>query len=110
MFSADLRHRAEGSDLASVDEAHKDALSFGGSDPPEQRLHPFAAPRCGRTPIFEGENVGPEPVDQFLDHVGGFRIVRPSGGPEPPVDEVLRTFQNRESDASAEGIDGPILA
>lgn len=110
MFRAGLRQQADGAELVSGDEAHKDALSFGGGDPVQQLFHPATAPRSGRIPVFESENVGPEPVDQFLNHAGSFRIIRPSGGPEPPVDEALRNFENRKAHAPAERIDCQLLA
>src|ERR1035438_469203 len=76
VFRAGLRQGADGADLASGDEADEDPRSFFGGDPVQQPFHPFAAPRSGRIPIFESENVGPETVDQFVDHAGGFRVIR----------------------------------
>ena len=105
-LGAGLRQWADGADLASGNEAHKDTASLCGNDPVQQGLYPAAAPRPGSIPIFQGENVGPEAVDEFVDHAHGFRVICPSGGPESPVDEALWAFQNRKPYAPTEGIDG----
>src|ERR1035441_3527639 len=88
--------RSDGADVALGDEAHEDTLSFFGDDPIQERFDPATAPRSGRIPILQDENIRPEAVDKFVDHAGRFSVIRPTGGPDPPFDEVVLAFENHK--------------
>jgi hypothetical protein len=106
IFRACLRQWPNFAELARAHEAYAEVLPFARGNPIQQFLHPFAAPRSRRIPILQYKDVRPESADKLLDHSCRFRVICPSGGLHPKIDEAIWAFQDRKTHSSAEGIDG----